>query len=168
MYLENVQPAVDEQLQAIISKRPTNPLAQNAVTSAIFQKAQKMAPTVAKVSAVAGAVAPPILDAAGAIASTAESVTSRNKPTKVAAGIEAVGSYLGLASAVNPALIPVAAGVGAVGALAKRRADQLRQTANISRLYGAALEEPPKIVPTQPQEQLTEYQQRRKARTGRY
>jgi len=56
MYLENVQPAVDEQLQAIISKRPNNPLAQTAVTSSIFQKAQQMAPTVSKVGKLLPAV----------------------------------------------------------------------------------------------------------------
>ena len=167
MYLEQVQPAVDEQLQSIISKRPGNSLAQTAVTSTILQKAQQIAPAAARVGAVAGAVAP-ILDVGGAIASTAESVTSRDKPTKVAAGIEAVGGYLGAASAVAPVLAPAAVGVSAVGALAKRRADQLRQTAATSRLYGAALAKPPQIVPTQPTEQLTEYQQRRKARTGRY
>ena len=167
MYLENVQPAVDEQLQAIISKRPNNPLAQTAVTSSIFQKAQKLAPTAARVGAIAGAAAP-ILDVGGAIASTSESITSQDVPTKVASGIEAAGGYLGAASAFAPVLAPAAVGVSAVGALAKRRSDQLKQTANISRLYGAALAETPQIIPTQPEKELTEYQQRRKARTGRY
>jgi len=166
-YLEQVQPAVDEQLQSIISKRPSNPLAQTAVSSSILQKAQQIAPAAARVGAVAGAVAP-FLDVGGAIASTAESVASQDRPTKVAAGIEAAGGYLGAASAVAPMLAPAAVGLSAVGALARRRADQLKQTATASRLYGAALAEPPQIVPTQPQEQLTEYQQRRKARTGRY
>jgi len=158
---------VDEQLKAIISKRPNNPLAQTAVTSSIFQKAQKLAPTAARVGAIAGAAAP-ILDVGGAIASTSESITSQDVPTKVASGIEAAGGYLGAASAFAPVLAPAAVGVSAVGALAKRRADQLKQTANISRLYGAALAETPQIIPTQPEKELTEYQQRRKARTGRY
>jgi len=50
MYLENVQPAVDEQLQSIISKRPGNSLAQTAVSSSILQKAQQIKPGFKKVA----------------------------------------------------------------------------------------------------------------------
>ena len=121
----------------------------------------------ARVGAIAGAAAP-IFDVGGAIASTSESITSQDVPTKVASGIEAAGGYLGAASAFAPVLAPAAVGVSAVGALAKRRADQLKQTAATPRLYGAALSETPQIIPTQPEKELTEYQQRRKARTGRY
>ena len=49
-YLEQVQPAVDEQLQAIISKRPGNSLAQTAVSSSILQKAQQIKPGFKKVA----------------------------------------------------------------------------------------------------------------------
>ena len=123
MYLENVQPAVDEQLQAIISKRPTNPLAQTAVTSSIFQKAQQVTSDLkslrrtATAAAVGGAALPAFL---GTAASASELATRKaiqaqtNSPIdKLQTGI--AGASLAADTASYVPILSVPAGIASAG-----------------------------------------------------
>ena len=114
---------VDEQLQAIISKRPNNPLAQTAVTSSIFQKAQQVTSDLkslrrtATAAAVGGAALPAFL---GTAASASELATRKaiqaqtNSPIdKLQTGI--AGASLAADTASYVPILSVPAGIASAG-----------------------------------------------------
>ena len=115
--------ASQQQLQDIISKRPNNPLAQTAVTSSIFQKAQQVTSDLkslrrtATAAAVGGAALPAFL---GTAASASELATRKaiqaqtNSPIdKLQTGI--AGASLAADTASYVPILSVPAGIASAG-----------------------------------------------------
>ena len=127
---------VDEQLEAIISKRPNNPLAQTAVTSSIFQKAQQMAPTVSKVGKLL-----PAVSAGVAIVGAGEAFAAGNVEEGVGRLIE---GGIGEIPIVGDALTSEAVAGGTFEDVQRRtaegiRAKELQQRASEARQRGGKL-----------------------------
>lgn len=91
-----------------------------------------------------------LFDAGDAAAGTAKAVNGRSRSDRGRGALQAMAGGLGLASAAAPPLIPAALAIGAVSALADRRAGLPARAAKP--LYGAA--KPARLVSRTPNNQL--------------